>query len=95
VQQQIAAMNVVRGIPPQQLNGYQVNLVPVISSLMENTFGPRIAPLVFSPPEAQMSVPVDQENMLLAEGFDVPTHPQDDDRQHIQAHMGLLQSILG
>src|SRR6516164_7575862 len=93
VQQQIAAMNVVRGIPPQQLNGYQVNLVPVISSLIENTFGPRIAPLVFSPPEAQMSVPVDQENMLLAEGFDVPTHPQDDDRQHIQAHMGLLQSM--
>jgi hypothetical protein len=93
VQQQIAAMNVVRGIPPQQLNGYQVNLVPVITQLMENTFGPRLSPLVFVSPEAQLPVPVGQENMLLAEGFEVPVHPQDDDQQHIQAHMQLLQAM--
>ena len=92
-QQQIAAMNVVRGIPPQQLNGYQINLVPVITQLMENTFGPRLAPLVFVSPEAQLPVPVEQENMLLSEGFEVPTHPQDDDQQHVQSHMQLLRAI--
>ena len=93
IQQQIAAMNVVRGIPPQQLNGYSINLVPVITQLMENTFGPRLSPLVFVSPEAQLPVPVEQENMLMAEGFEVPVHPQDDDQQHIQAHMQLLRSM--
>src|SRR5262249_59732041 len=33
IQQQIAGMNVMRGIPPQQLSGYEVNLVPVITQL--------------------------------------------------------------
>jgi len=93
IQQGIAAMNVVRGIPPQQLNGYQVNLVPIITQLIENTFGPRLAPLVFVSPEAQLPVPVEQENMMLAEGFEVPTHPMDDDQQHMQAHGQLMRSI--
>jgi hypothetical protein len=93
IQQQIAGMNVIRGIPPQQLNGYQVNLVPLITQLAENTFGPRLAPLVFVKPEDQMPVPVDQENMLLAEGFEVPTHQMDDDKQHIQSHMQTLQMM--
>ena len=93
VQQQIAAMNVIRGIPPQQLNGYQINFVPIITQLVENTFGPRLSPLVFVSPEAQLPVPVEQENMLLAEGFEVPIHPQDDDMQHLQAHMQLLKMM--
>ena len=93
VQQQIAAMNVIRGIPPQQLNGYQINLVPIITQLMENTFGPRLSPLVFVSPEAQLPVPVEQENMLLSEGFEVPVHPQDDDMQHVQSHMQLLKAM--
>lgn len=93
IQQQIAGMNVMRGIPPQQLNGYTFNLVPLITQLTENTFGPRLAPLIFVKPEDQMPVPVEQENMLLSNGFEVPTHQQDDDKQHLQAHAQLLQSI--
>ena len=93
IQQQIAGMNVIRGIPPQQLNGYQVNLVPVITQLVENTFGPRLAPLIFVKPEDQMPVPVEQENMLLGEGFEVPTHKMDDDKQHIAAHTQALQAM--
>jgi hypothetical protein len=93
IQQQIAAMNVIRGIPPQQLAGYTVNLVPIITQLVENTFGPRLSPLVFVSPEASMPVPVEQENMLLSNGFEVPTHPQDDDQQHIQAHARLMQMM--
>jgi len=93
IQQQIAGMNVIRGIPPQQLNGYTINLVPIITQLVENTFGPRLAPLIFIKPEDQLPVPVEQENDLMAQGFEVPTHPQDDDQMHIQAHMGLLQTL--
>jgi hypothetical protein len=91
IQQQIAGMNVIRGIPPEQLNGYKVNLVPVISKFIENTFGPRLAPLIFISPEMQMPVPVNEENMLLSEGYKVPTHDMDDDDQHIQAHMMAMK----
>ena len=95
VQQQIAGMNVIRGIPPDQLAGYKVNLVPIVTQLVENTFGPRLAPLVFQSPEQQMPVPVEQENMLLQSGYEVPTHELDDDQQHIQAHGMMLQSPDG
>ena len=95
VQQQIAGMNVIRGIPPEQLNGYKVNLVPIVTQLVENTFGPRLAPLIFQSPEQQMPVPVEQENMLLMSAFDVPVHQMDDDNAHIQAHMALLQGEGG
>lgn len=95
IQQQIAGMNVIRGIPPEQLNGYKVNLVPVITQLIENTFGPRLAPLIFLSPEQQLPVPVDQENNLLLSGFEVPVHELDDDQHHIQAHSTILQTVEG
>jgi len=95
IQQQIAGMNVIRGIPPQQLNGYKVNLVPVVTQLVENTFGPRLAPLIFLSPEQQMPVPAEQENALLISGFEVPTHEMDDDAAHIQAHAQILKDSEG
>lgn len=91
IQQQIAGMNVLRGVPPEQLNGHKINLVPIIAKFIENTFGPRLAPLIFISPEMQMPVPVDEENMLLSEGYKVPTHDMDDDNQHIQAHMMAMK----
>lgn len=95
VQQQIAALNVVRGIPQQLYAPYKLDLVPVIEMFMMNVFGPEMSPLIFKKPEDQMPVPVDQENLLLAQGFEVPTHEMDDDQQHIQAHMALLQVMEG
>lgn len=95
IQQQIAGMNVIRGIPPEQMNGYQVNLVPIITQLVENTFGPRLAPLIFLSPEQQLPVPVEQENNLLLNGFEVPVHQMDDDQQHIVAHGQILQTVEG
>jgi hypothetical protein len=95
IQQQIAGMNVIRGIPPEQLNGYKVNLVPIVTQLVENTFGPRLAPLIFLSPEQQLPVPVDSENNLLLSGYEVPVHDLDDDQQHIQAHTTILQTPEG
>lgn len=91
VQQQIAGMNVLRGIPPEMLNGYQLDLVPIVTQLVENTFGPRLAPLVFKSPEMQMPVPIDQEQELLVSGFEAPVHQMDDDNAHIHAHMQLMK----
>lgn len=95
IQQQIAGMNVIRGIPPDQLGGYKINLVPVVRQLVENTFGPRLAPLIFESPAEQMPVPVDQENILLLNGYEVPVHDMDNDMEHIQAHGALLQGPQG
>ena len=44
VQQQIAFMNVLKGIPPQALNGRTLDLTPILESATENVFGPEMAP---------------------------------------------------
>lgn len=92
VQQQIAMTNVLRGIPPQQYPGYQLDLVPVIAQLVENTFGPRLAPLLFKDMRSQLSLPAEFENQLLVEGMDLAVHPMDDDAAHMQAHLPMLQA---
>lgn len=93
VQQQIAGLNVFRGIPPQQLGGYKFNAVPMLVQLAENLYGPRLGPLIFESPEMQMPVPVEQENMMLGEGYEVPTHQMDDDKAHIAGHGQALQQL--
>lgn len=90
VQQQIAGLNVLRGIPPEMLGGHKLNMAPAIVQFVESTFGPRLAPLVLEPPEEQMPVPIEQEQMMLIEGFEVPLHQMDDDQAHIQAHGQLM-----
>lgn len=91
MQQQIAGLNVIRGIPPEQYPGYRINLVPIMTNLMENLFGPRLAPLVFEDVKAQLTIQAQQENELMADGFDIPIHPMDDDQEHLKAHQQLMQ----
>jgi hypothetical protein len=91
VQQQIAGVNVVRGIPPQLYEGYKLDLVPVITQLMENVFGPRLAPLIFKDMRSQMSVPPEEEDKLLEMGMDFPISPFDDHNHHTQVHLDTLQ----
>jgi hypothetical protein len=91
IQQQIAAANVLRGIPPQLYEGHKLDLVPVITQLVENTFGPRIAPLVFKDMKSQMSVDPEEENKLISMGIDFPVSPFDNHQMHVQAHLRILQ----
>lgn len=95
IQQQIAALNVLKGIPPQMYQGYRLNAVPVITQIVENAFGPRLAPLVFEDTKMQLSVQPETENMLLEQGFDAMVHPMDDDMAHIQSHMQAMQMTGG
>ena len=91
VQQQIAAANVIRGIPPQLYEGHQLDLVPIITQLVENTFGPRIAPLIFKDIRSQMSISPEEEDKLLTSGMDFPISPFDSHQQHMQEHMDTMQ----
>lgn len=95
IQQQIATMNVLRGIPPEQYAGYELNLVPIILQLVENNFGARLAPQIFRSLKDKLAVPVETEDKLMLQGIDLPVHPVDDDGQHLQAHQAAMQAVGG
>jgi hypothetical protein len=91
LQQQISTMNVIRGIPPQQMPGHEVNLVPIISQLVENAFGVRMAPQIFTSLKAKFSVDPKLENEYLTQGLGMLVHPMDDDQEHMKVHQQLMQ----
>ena len=90
-QQQIAAVNVVKGLPPQSMPGYTLNLVPVVSQLLENVFGPRLTPEIFQDVKSKLSIEAEMENELLVEGLALPVHELDDDKEHLQKHIEALK----
>jgi hypothetical protein len=92
IQQQIAAANILRGIPPQLYPGRRLNLIPVITQLVENAFGPSLAPLIFEDITDQFTIDPWQENEMLVRGQDLPVMPLDNLQQHMQAHIEALQA---
>lgn len=94
VQQQIAGLNIFKGIPPQMYQGYRLNLQPMLTSLALQLFGPRLAPQTFERIEAITIDPM-IENQMLEHGFIVTVYPDDNDQEHLAAHMGALQEIGG
>jgi len=88
---QVSALNVVKGIPPDQYKGYELNAVPVILQILENAFGPRIAPEIFKDLKSKLSLDAVTENDFLVEGLALPVHELDDDQQHMQEHIQALR----
>ena len=91
LQMQISAINVVRGIPPELYKGYELNAVPAISQLIENSFGPRIAPEIFKSIKDKLSLDPETENEFLQEGLTLPVHELDEDQEHMKAHLQAMQ----
>lgn len=93
IQQQIAGVNVIKGIPPSMYPGYRLTLSPMLQHMTNNLFGYRMGPLIFEKIQG-VTVDPEMENQLMDQGFDAPIHPDDDDMAHLQAHMvGMQQSI--
>jgi len=92
LQQQIAGLNVLRGIPPQMFPNYKLDLGPVLSQMLENLFGPRLAPLTLRDARMELSFDPKTENKLLRDGFTVPVHILDNHMQHIQTHQEEAQA---
>lgn len=88
MQQQIAGMNVLNGIPPERYAGYELNLAPLIEQMAENLFGPRLAPLIFKK-QSPITVDPQLENEMLDHGHVVNVHEADNDEEHLMAHMAL------
>jgi len=91
IQQQISAINVIRGIPPQLLPGRRLDMVPFVEALAENSFGSRLAPLIFTDERAKLAVSPTIENEMMKQGFDVPVNEMDDDVLHLQEHLADLE----
>lgn len=92
MQQQIATLNVLRGVPPQQYADYTLDVAPVLLGLVQAVFNPRIAQKILKSKSKTLTVPPEKENELLAQGFDLPVHPLDEDAAHLQKHQEALQN---
>jgi hypothetical protein len=92
MQQQIAFLNVARGMSPD-LNkaGYVLDPAAVIVQAAGNIFGWRMGRLIIKDMKSQLAMDPETENGMLMDGFEVMVHPLDEDPRHIQAHMPLLR----
>jgi len=86
VQQMISAMNVLRGIPPQQLNGRILDIGPVLDHLVDTVYGPRLASRVLKSARDTLSLDPHVENEMLEQNMPVAVSPLDNDVEHIQVH---------
>src|SRR5437868_1786565 len=84
MQQQIAWLNVLKGIPPQMLDGRRLNLAPILDKGKEDIFGPELAPKILVDERNMFVVDPDTENEILHNGMTVTVHEADDDPKHIQ-----------
>ncbi|MFT4068940.1 hypothetical protein [Paraburkholderia sp.] len=91
MQQMIATMNVLRGIPPQQLDGRRLNIGPILENLVEQVFGPEVAPRILIDERNLFHVDPDDENLMMHNGLAAEVHQADDDRRHIQSHLAAAQ----
>lgn len=92
MQQQISAANVLGSIPPDKYPGHTLNLVPMITQMVENVFGPRLAPLIFTDEKSKISLDANMENEWMVDfNLNLAIHPMDDDVQHMQVHAKALQ----
>ncbi|MGQ7939138.1 hypothetical protein [Paraburkholderia sp. D1E] len=91
MQQMIAWMNVLRGIPPQQLDGRRLNIGPILEFGTEQIFGPEVAPRILIDERNLFHVEPDDENLMMHNGLTAEIHQADDDRRHIQSHLAAAQ----
>lgn len=85
-QQLISWMNVLRGLPPNVLNGRKLDLGPMIDFLNEAICGPTMAQNVLVDERKKISVPPDMENEFMVNNIPAFVSPLDDDIEHIRSH---------
>ena len=91
MQMQIAFMNVLRGVPPQQLNGRRVDVTPILEKQVEALFGAEVAPLILVDERNMFTVPPEVENEMMHNGLPADVHEADDDQAHIINHMSAAR----
>ena len=90
-QQRVAFMNVLRGVPPQQLNGRRLDVTPILESATESLFGPELTPKILIDERNMFTVDAQTENLMMHNGLPVEVHQADNDQAHIQEHIQAAQ----
>lgn len=94
MQQQVAALNVLRGLKPDLMaEGYRLRLGPLIENMSISLFGAATGAQVIEDMRHQSSIDPELENELMMEGHDVPVQPLDNDVDHIKAHSQIAQQL--
>jgi hypothetical protein len=91
MQQKIAALNIIKAIPPQAYPGYTLDLQPVIVDIVESVYGAQLGRQVLKDIRSQISIDPTKENQLMDMGHYVPVHPLDDHRSHVSVHGQSIQ----
>ncbi len=91
VQQMLGFMNVLRGMPPQAMNGLTLDVTPIIEYASGIILGPHIAPKVVIDQRHKMSVDPHVENEILHNNMMVKVSPMDNHMEHIQVHQELAR----
>lgn len=86
MQSQIALMNVLRGIPPQQLAGRRLDVAPILDVLVGNVFGAELGRQVLIDERNKFSIPPEIEDEMMVNFIAVDVHEGDNDIEHMQAH---------
>jgi hypothetical protein len=86
MQQQIATMNVLRGMNPQQLNGRKIDIAPIIEILVDNVFGSELAGRILIDDRRKFTLDPQVESELMLNNVPIETHPADPDELHLQTH---------
>lgn len=104
MQQQIATMNVLRGIPPQQLNGRKLDIAPILEILTDNVFGAELSGRILIDDRNKYTISAEIENEMMVNGIMVEVHEADNDPEHLQQHqiagqasgdpMGLIRTHM-
>jgi hypothetical protein len=86
MQQQIATMNVLRGIPPQQMNGLTLDITPILSILTDNVFGAELSPRILIDNRNKFTLDPEIEDEMMLNNMQVDVHETDDDIEHMKKH---------
>lgn len=93
VQQMIAGMNVLRGIPPDQLGGRQLDIGPILDAIVDVVYGPRLGPRVLKDVRSMLSMDPAMENSMLRQNMPATVSPLDDDVKHLEMHHAAAERI--
>ncbi len=92
IQQMISMLNVMKGLPPEMLNGRKIDAGPVIELACNVTYGPRIGPKVLIDQTHMLTIDPMEEDRMLINGFAVTVQPMDDDVKHMKLHMEAAEA---
>lgn len=91
-QQMISGLNILSRLPPVLPDGKRIDISPIIETITENIYGPRLGARIIIDQRDQLSVPQEVENDIMGGGQAMPVHQMDNDAEHIQKTQMAIQA---